>query len=322
MMRTIVFLLYPDFQLLDAAGPIAAFEMASRLRPGAYRIVLASQHGGRIVSSAGIELDTSDIEKIAGIDTLLVAGGDGAQASAADAGMTELISQCAARTRRIASVCTGAYLLAAAGLLKGKKATTHWRSSADFSRRFADVLLDADRIYVKDGHVWTAAGISAGIDLSLALIEEDLGEQIARQVAQQLVVYYRRPGGQSQHSALLEMSGGRFTGLLDYIRTNLSKPLQVSDLADRVCMSPRHFARMFMQETGMTPARAVERLRVEAASAILQNSGGAMQVVAHQCGFSNAEQMRRAFLRCKGVSALFLKQSRPSGKTAQRRGVG
>lgn len=205
--------------------------------------------------------------------------------------------------RRVGSVCSGAYLLASAGLLKGRRVTTHWRFSADFRRRFPDITLQEDRIYIKDGGIWTSAGISAGIDLALALIADDLGDKLARQVAYQLVVYYRRPGGQSQYSVLLELGrvDGRFASLLDYIRSNLNKSLRISELADRECMSPRHFARCFASEIGITPARAVEQLRVEAALAALESGSGSVQVVARQCGFMDVERMRRAFIRIKGI---------------------
>jgi len=312
MPRNVVFLIYPNFQLLDAAGPIAAFEMGNRLVPGTYNMILASSAGGRINCSVGVALDTSSFDEISSVDTLLAVGGSGVNEACTCPSITAFISGCNWRARRMASVCSGAYLLATAGLLAGKQATTHWQNSADFSRKFPEVLLNSDRIFVKDGNIWTSAGISAGIDLSLALIEEDLGEKIARQVAQQLVVYYRRPGGQTQHSALLEMGVGnsRFSELLGYIRENLNKPLLVNDLADQVCMTPRHFYRIFMKEIGITPAHAVERLRVEAASAIIESSNSSMQTVARQCGFLSAERMRRAFIRCKGISALSIRQNR------------
>ncbi|SIT49006.1 AraC family transcriptional regulator (fragment) [Paraburkholderia ribeironis] len=164
--------------------------------------------------------------------------------------------------------------------------------------------LDADRIYVNDGHFWTSAGISAGIDLALALITDDLGERVARAVARQLVVYYRRPGGQSQFSALIEMGSarGRFKLLLDHVRRNLGAPHRVSDLAGQACMSPRHFARAFQAETGLTPAKAVEKLRVEAARAALESGATSLQCVANECGFGDAERMRRSFHRLLGVS--------------------
>lgn len=303
MARKLVFVVFSDFQLLDVAGPIAAFEMANRMEPRAYEVTLAGQVGGAVKSSSGTTLLTIPFAQVLDADTVIAVGGEGVIEAAACAEMLAFIRDLSQKARRMASVCSGAYLLASAGLLNGRKATTHWQRSSDFRRRFPEVFLDEDRIYVNDGHIWTSAGISAGIDLSLALIADDQGEKVARQVARQLVVYYRRPGGQSQYSALLEMGmgDGRFAGLLDYIRCNLDKPLMVGDLADQACMSPRHFARCFTSEIGTTPARAVERLRVEAASAALESSNGSVQVVARQCGFTDVERMRRAFIRLKGL---------------------
>lgn len=303
MSRKLVFVVFPGFQLLDVAGPVAAFEMANRMMPRTYELILASREAGAVESSSGTSLLTISFAQAHDADTMVAAGGEGVIEAAACTEILAFIRECSRSARRVASVCSGAYLLASAGLLSGKKATTHWRRSADFRRRFPDVALDEDRIYVNDGNIWTSAGISAGIDLSLALIADDLGEKIARHVAHQLVVYYRRPGGQSQYSALLEMGtgNGRFAALLDYIRSNLDKPLTVSDLADQACMSPRHFARLFTSEIGTTPARAVERLRVEAASAALESGNGSVQIVARQCGFTDVERMRRAFIRIKGI---------------------
>lgn len=303
MAHKLVFVVFSDFQLLDVAGPVAAFEMANRMEPRAYELALAGQAGGAVKSSSGTTLLTIPFAQVLDADTVIAVGGEGVIEAAACAEMLAFIRLLSQKARRMASVCSGAYLLASAGLLNGRKATTHWQRSADFRRRFPDVFLDEDRIYVNDGHIWTSAGISAGIDLSLALIAADLGEKVARQVAHQLVVYYRRPGGQSQYSALLEMGmgDGRFAGLLDYIRSNLDKPLMVGDLADQACMSPRHFARCFTSEIGTTPARAVERLRVEAASTALESGNGSVQIVARQCGFTDVERMRRAFIRLKGI---------------------
>lgn len=200
------------------------------------------------------------------------------------------------------SVCTGAYLLAEAGLLDGRRATTHWGQSERFARRFPQVRLEADRIFVRDGEVWTSAGITAGIDLALALIEDDLGVEVARRTAQELVVHHRRPGGQSQFSALLDMGGvnGRFADLMDWVRERLAERLNVERLADRAAMSPRHFARAFAAETGLTPAKAVERLRLEAARLRVETTHEPIDRVAEAAGFGDPERMRRAFLRAFG----------------------
>ena len=314
MSRTLLFALYPRFQLLDVAGPVAAFEAANEQAPGSYRICLLSESGGQVASSSGIALPSqpfAEAPELAGPgDTLLTVGGHGVNAASDNPALLAFMRDRASRAERIASICSGTFLFAAAGLLHGKTVTTHWKRSTDFRRRFPEIRLAADRIYVNDGRVWSSAGITAGIDLALALIAADLGEQIARQVARQLVVYYRRPGGQAQYSALLELSDsqGRFAALLDYIRSHLDQPLGVDQLAARACMSPRHFARSFTAATGSSPARAVERLRVEAAASALEN-GGAVQTIARQCGFANPETMRRAFLRLRGMPPSALRRA-------------
>jgi transcriptional regulator GlxA family with amidase domain len=304
MRRRITFLIYRDFQLLDAAGPIAAFEIAERYRPGSYALRVVASEAGFVKSSAGVSMQAVPFGRSVKVDTLVVAGGDGSRSALSCLRTRRFIQSCGAKARRTSSVCSGAYLLAAAGILDGKCATTHWSRSIDFSRRFPRVHLKPDRIFIKDGRIWTSAGITAGIDLSLALIEEDLGEAIARRTAQQLVVYFRRPGGQSQFSALLEMerANGRFAALLDYVRSNLGKRLTVAGLADQACMSSRHFSRAFHAETGVSPAKAIEQLRAEAARGALSGTGRSVQDIARAHGFGNAERMRRTFLRLFGVT--------------------
>jgi transcriptional regulator GlxA family with amidase domain len=312
MTRQISVLIFPDFQLLDAAGPIAAFEIADRHRPGSYALRVRAVAAGQVASSSGVSLQAVALGRARGIDTLIIAGGDGSRAAAQCPATRRFVLTCARAAGRIASVCSGTYILAAAGLLDGRSATTHWSRSADFARKFPKVHLHPDRIFVQDGNIWSSAGISAGIDLALALIAQDLGERIARQTAQQLVVYYRRPGGQSQFSALLEMqhADGRFAALLDHVRGNLTKRLSVTDLAHFSFMSPRHFARVFRAEIGVNPAKAVERLRLEAARAALESGAQSNQLIARSCGFGSAERMRRGFLRVLGSSPSALKRSR------------
>jgi transcriptional regulator GlxA family with amidase domain len=234
-------------------------------------------------------------------DTVVVAGGEGV-AYAPLPVLTAWLRAQAAQARRIASVCSGAYLLAEAGLLDGRRATTHWNRSDDFARRYPRIRLEADRIFVRDGPVWTSAGITAGIDLALALIEEDLGSAVAGRTAQQLVVHQRRPGGQSQFSALLEMGGasGRFEALMDWARERLAEPLGVERLAAEAAMSPRHFACAFAAEVGVTPAKAMERLRLEAARTRVETTREPIDRVAEATGFGDPERMRRAFLRAFG----------------------
>lgn len=299
-MRRIDFLIFPDFQILDAAGPIAAFEIAARYSPGAYDLHLVAAEAGPVRSSSGVAMLAEAFDD-SPLDTLMISGGDGTRA-VLHARTLPWVRAASARARRTASVCSGAYVLAEAGLLDGRRATTHWSRTADFARRFPAVRLEPDRIYTRDGEVWTSAGITAGIDLSLALIADDLGQDIARSVAQQLVVYHRRPGGQSQFSALLEMGGqgGRFAGLIDWMRERLAEPLHVERLADQAGMSPRHFARAFAMETGMTPAKAVERLRLELARERVEGSSDPIDVLARTAGFGDPERMRRAFIRAFG----------------------
>jgi transcriptional regulator GlxA family with amidase domain len=310
--RRIGFLIFPGFQLLDAAGPIAAFEIAARLRPGSYELRILATRAGRIVSSSGATLEAQALPRPQSLDTVLVAGGEGTYAALECLPTRRFLRACAARARRVASVCSGSFLLAAAGLLDGLAATTHWSLTERFRRAFPNVRLDPDRIFVREGKVWTAAGISAGIDLALALIGEDLGEEVAQRTAQQLVVYHRRPGGQSQFSALLEMerAAGRFAGLLEHVRTHLEGPAGVEALAARCCMSPRNFARAFRAETGLTPAKAVERIRADAARALLQSGAASVQAVAARCGFGDPERMRRAFVRLFGASPAALRRAR------------
>jgi transcriptional regulator GlxA family with amidase domain len=311
MTRPLAVLIYPQFQLLDAAGPIAAFEIAERYRPGSYALQVIALQPGPVASSSGVSLQAAPLGRARGIDTVIISGGNGSRAAAQCPATRRFVRACARAARRVASVCSGTYVLAAAGLLDGRRATTHWSRSADFARKFPSVHLEPDRIFVRDGNIWSSAGITAGIDLALALIAEDLGERIARQTAQQLVVYYRRPGGQSQFSALLEMqrTDGRFAGLLDHMRGNLNRRLSVTDLARFSCMSPRHFARLFRAEVGVNPAKAVERLRLEAARALLESGAQSNQLIARSCGFGSAERMRRGFLRVLGSSPAALKRN-------------
>ena len=298
-MQRLYVLIFPGFQLLDAAGPVAAFEVA-----GGYDVRVVAAAAGEVRASAGVRWQAGGLPRLAAGDTLLVAGGDGVDAALDNARLLRFLRLAPARGARVASVCSGSLLLAAAGLLTGRTATTHWSRTTQFQRQFPEVRLDADRIYVKDGGIWTSAGITAGIDLALAMIAEDRGQDTARGVAQELVVYYRRPGGQSQFSALLALQGEqrRFDALLDHVRRHLVERHSVEDLAERACMSPRHFARAFHAETGVTPAKAVERLRVEAARNALDAGAPSVQRVAADCGFGDAERMRRSFVRLLGMA--------------------
>lgn len=310
-MRTIGVLIFPDFQLLDAAGPISAFEIAGRHVPGTYEIRVLAREGGQIASSSGVRMSAEALADAPRLDTLLVSGGEGTRRPAICEATLDYVRDAAVTARRTASICSGAYVLAQAGLLEGRRCTTHWARTADFAKRYPTARLEPDRIWTRDGPIWTSAGITAGIDLALAMIAEDLGDEIARKTAQQLVVYHRRPGGQSQFSALLEMrSGGRFDPLLAWMRENLRNPLTVEELADRAAMSERNFARAFAAETGFTPAKAVERLRVEAARAVLDSQPLQVDDVALETGFGDAERMRRAFIRAFGQPPQALRRAR------------
>lgn len=299
MTRRVAMLIFPDFQLLDAAGPISAFEIAERYVPGSYELSVLAAAAGPVASSSGVAL-TAEALPADAFDTVMVAGGEGTRPAALDPTLIAWVRQASAAARRTASVCSGAYILAEAGLLDGRRATTHWERTADFERRYPKVRLQPDRIFVCDGAIWSSAGITAGIDLALALIAEDLGEAVARRTAQQLVVHRRRPGGQSQFSALSALGGGgggRFDPLLTWMEDHLAEPLTVERLADQAAMSPRHFARAFTAATGVTPAKAVERLRLEAARDRVEASAEPVDQVAERTGFGDAERMRRAFLR-------------------------
>jgi transcriptional regulator GlxA family with amidase domain len=302
MTREITVLVFPDFQLLDAAGPITVFEAAGREAPSpAYRIRVIARTAGPVISSSGVRLIAEAFDDDRS-DTLIVAGGWGSREASICVDTLAYVRAAAGRARRIASVCSGAFILAAAGLLDGRRATTHWARAAEFARAYPQIRVEPDRIFVRDGPAWTSAGITAGIDLALALVGEDLGEDAARRAAQQLVVYHRRPGGQSQFSALLEADrpGSRFSPLLAWARERLDERLSVERLADRAAMSPRHFARAFAAETGMTPAKAIERLRLEASRERIEGGSEPIELVAACSGFGDPERMRRAYIRAFG----------------------
>lgn len=295
-------LIYPDFQLLDVAGPIAAFEIAGRYARDRAPIRIIAAQSGAVRSSSGVEMLARGLRHDRAMRTLIISGGEGVSNAARDNKTLDYVRTAAARGCRIASVCSGAYVLAEAGLLDGKRATTHWGRTRDFRRRYPQVRLEPERIFVRDGDVWTSAGISAGIDLALAIIADDYSDAIARDTARQLVLAQRRSGGQSQFSSLLELQepSGRFAALLDWIRQHLDLPLTVEQLAEQAGMSSRHFTRAFIAETGTTPAKAVERLRIEVAKGRIQASGEPIEGVARATGFGDPERMRRAFIRTFG----------------------
>lgn len=295
-------LIFPDFQLLDAAGPITVFEAAGReTAPPAYRLRVIARAAGPVTSSSGVQLIAEAFSDDPP-DTLIVTGGWGTRQASTCAETLAFVRSACGRARRTVSVCSGAFILAASGLLDGRRATTHWARAAEFARAYPQIRVEPDQIFIRDGAVWTSAGITAGIDLALALVAEDMGEGVAKRAAQQLVVYHRRPGGQSQFSTLLEVDrpGSRFSPLLAWARERLDEILSVERLADRAAMSTRHFARAFTAETGMTPAKAIEHLRLEASRERIESGSEPIERVAECTGFGDPERMRRAFIRAFG----------------------
>jgi transcriptional regulator GlxA family with amidase domain len=308
-------LVFPQFQLLDAAGPISVFEIASRFagQPAAIKVMAVTP--GPVRSSSGVEMLARGLKPSGAITTLLVAGGEGVEAAARCEKTLNFLRAMAKRGVRLASVCSGAHILAEAGLLDGRRATTHWRRTRHFLTTYPEVKLEPDRIFVRDGNIWSSAGITAGIDLALAMATEDFGDEIAQKTARQLVLYHRRSGGQSQFSSLLELKApsGRFGALLSWAREHLDAPLTVEDLAEQAGMSSRHFTRAFIAETGSTPSKAVERLRIEVARQRVQSSGEAIERVAQLTGFRDPERMRRAFIRAFGQPPQSLRRAARAG---------
>ena len=296
-MQRIGLIVFPGFQVMSCAV-ISAFEFANReMGEAVYEVHLLSETGGSIRASIGVSVATDPFDD-ANFDTLIVGGGT----EPLTPGLIQFVRQALGRHRRVAATCTGAFILAEAGLLDGRRATTHWNHARHLQARFPKVKVEEDLIFIIDGPVWTSAGVTAGIDLALAMIEQDLGADVARAVARQMVVYHRRAGGQSQFSALLELEpkSDRIQSALAYAKHNLDKPLTVSQLAEAAHLSPRQFSRAFRAETGQSPAKAVENLRVEAARLMMEQSRHPIDVIARQTGFADRDRMRRAFLRAFG----------------------
>jgi transcriptional regulator GlxA family with amidase domain len=308
--RQVLIVLFEGAQSLDVTGPLEVFAGASAHQAGecgapAYEVTTASLGGGPVTTWSGLGLVPSgDLRQFpAGrIDTVIVPGGPGTQAP--DPELIGWLRSAAPVARRVASVCTGAFLLAEAGLLAGKKATTHWGYADSLARRFPDVLVDADPIFIRDGAIATSAGVTAGLDLSLALVEEDLGHDAALAVARSLVMYLRRPGRQAQFSAHLRAQTARRAPLREvqeWICEHPAADLSVETLAARAGLSPRQFSRAFSAETGTSPGRHVAAVRLEAARRLLEDPGHGIQQVARACGYGTAEAMRRAFVQSLGV---------------------
>lgn len=301
MLRHVAFFVYPGFALLDLSGPLEAFAVANERAAGSYRLSVMSMEGGGVASSTGLKVETQRVTA-QGIDTFVVVGDFGLLKRSVPAESMAFIRAASAASRRTASVCMGACLLAACGLLEGRRATTHWRYAAALQGQYPAVRVNGDRIFVNDAGMWTSAGMTAGIDMVLALIEEDLGRDMARAVARLLVVYYRRPGGQMQYSSLLDLDpqSDRIGAALAFMREHLAEPLSISRVAEAVHLSTRQFGRAFQQSTGMTPAKAIERLRVEGARPAVEDGRVTLDGIARKNGFGDADRMRESFLRLLG----------------------
>jgi transcriptional regulator GlxA family with amidase domain len=323
--RQIAILAFPDVQSLDVTGPLEVFAGAQTLieavgrDDSGYEVSVLSHDGAPLRTSSGLQVvpHGSFSETPRQLDTLIVAGGYGSHAASKDPATIEWIVSTSKRARRTASVCTGAFLLAAAGLLDGRRATTHWSAAKELAKRYRRVQVDPEPIFLRDGPIWTSAGVTAGMDLALALVEEDLDRDAALAIARQLVLFLRRPGNQAQFSATLATQEPVREPLRDirrHIVENLAGELSVEALAQRAHMSPRHFARLFRSETGVTPARYVESIRLEAARRALEDSAQPVSTVALTCGFGTPETMRRSFLRALGVGpAEYRRRFHPSG---------
>lgn len=307
-MRRIGFVVYPDYSLVGLAA-VTAFEIANAISDETvYDLHFISEHGGGVRTSAGVKLETVPFNDEA-FDTLVVGGGTLAQPSTP--GLVSFVRKAKARSRRITAICTGAFVLAEAGLLDGRRVTTHWMHARDLQKQYPTCVVEDDRIFINDGPIWTSAGMTAGFDLALALIESDHGRDLARAVARKLVLYHRRAGGQSQFSALLELEpkSDRVQTALIYAKQNLDKQLSVEDLAQAANLSPRQFSRVFHAETGQSPAKAIEKLRVEAAREMIESGRHPIDVVADRTGFADRNRMRRAFLRAFGQPPQVIRRS-------------
>jgi transcriptional regulator GlxA family with amidase domain len=324
-MRTIAILVFPGVQSLDVTGPLEVFAGARRLIEATgrfdrgYGVTILSRDGRPLRTSSGLTItpDGDFTRTPEHLDTLILAGGYGSREAGAEPDTIAWITRTSARARRTASVCTGAFLLAAAGLLDGRAATTHWAAADELARRYPTIRVDPEPIFLRDGPIWTSAGVTAGMDLALALVEEDLDREAALLIARHLVLFLRRPGNQAQFSATLAAQEPVSEPLRDtrrHIVENLAGDLSVEALARHANLSPRHFARSFRAETGVTPARYVESVRLEAARRALEDTPMPVATIASSCGFGTPETLRRAFLRALGVGpAEYRRRFHPAG---------
>jgi transcriptional regulator GlxA family with amidase domain len=303
--KRVVAVVFEDAQILDFTGPLEVFATANReVTDAVYEITVCSVAGGFVRTSSGMAVDTVALSAVRGsVDTLLIAGGLGTATALGDPTLLLGIARLAARARRVASVCSGAFLLATTGMLDGKRATTHWQWCDQLARIHPDIDVDPDPIFVRNGNVWTSAGVTCGIDLALAMLDDDHGAAAASIVARQLVVYVQRAGGQSQFSAHLvgshttAMESRDYAALLGWIESHLDADLSVGALARRANQSPRHFARRFKDDVGNTPGDHVEGLRLESARKLLETTTFSLAAVAERCGFGTPETMHRSFRR-------------------------
>ena len=312
-MQRIGFVVLPGFQMMSFAVA-SVFEFANKeMAEPVYDVRLLSETGGPVRSSLGMSVATEPFDDT-DFDTLIVSRGT----EPLTPGLIKFVRQAPGQCRRVAATCVGAFTLAEAGLLDGRRATTHWYWARELQARFPRVKVEEDRIFIIDGPVWTSAGMTAGIDLALAMIEQDLGADVARAVARKLVVYHRRAGGQSQFSALLELEpkSDRIQSALSYAKGNLDKPLRVEQLAEAAHLSPRQFSRAFRAETGQSPAKAIENLRVEAARLMMEQSRHPIDIIARQTGFADRDRMRRAFLRAFGQPPQVIRRNVRAGAIA------
>jgi transcriptional regulator GlxA family with amidase domain len=308
MMRVGI-LMYDGCQILDAVGPATVFEVAS-LYGAPYSVTFASPQGGPVVCSVGATIQTLPVRSVRDFDTLLVAGAADPRVSTRQASLAALTRRAVRAGCRVGSVCTGAFVLAQAGLLDGRRATTHWATVALLRRLSPTTDVDPESIFMEDRGIWTSAGVTAGIDMALAMVARDHGEELARKVAQMMVVYYRRPGTQSQHSTLLGMvtPDNRFASLLVWAREHITDRLSTEDLAAQAALSVRQFTRAFTRAMGFPPAKAIERLRVESARASIEAGARSLEEVARSAGFGNVERMRRAFVKITGQPPMALRR--------------
>jgi len=306
-----VALLVPDGFATLSFAPLSVFEAANAISEEPfYEVHVASVTGGRVVNSFGMAIATECVTD-ATFDTLLV--GSPPDLRTPSPQMLSFLQRALTHTRRIASICVGAFILGEAGLLDGRRATTHWLFAKDLQRRYPKATVEVDRIFIADGQVWTSAGMTAGMDMALSLVERDIGSEKTRDAARTLVIHHRRAGGQSQHSALLELDAksDRVQKALLFARRNLNTPLSVEKLAEEACLSPRQFSRVFRAETGLSPAKAIENLRLEAARLMLEQGRLPLESIASETGFGDRERMRRTFIRAFGQAPQAVRNAAP-----------